>query len=316
MDDFPLISICIPAYKRADFLKRLLDSIRVQHYRNFEVIITDDSPDGQVQSLAAEYQDLPSLRYFRNPAALGTPENWNESIRQAKGGWIKIMHDDDWFADPGSLQVFAGSIQPAPGSPFIFCAYANHYLETGRIENVFVPPFRYARLRSSPASLLSSNIIGPPSVVLHRKNDLVLYDPQIRWLVDIDFYIRYLKTAQPVYISQVLVNVGIGRDQVTADCFGNKYVEIPENFHLLQKTGAGTLRNIMVYDAWWRLLRNLDIRSEADIRKAGYAGVIPAVIRSMVRWQKKIPGRLLGAGIFSKPSMLLHYICNYAKISN
>ena len=40
-----LISICIPAYKHPDFLKRLLDSISIQSFRDFEVIISDDSPD-------------------------------------------------------------------------------------------------------------------------------------------------------------------------------------------------------------------------------------------------------------------------------
>jgi glycosyltransferase involved in cell wall biosynthesis len=45
MDDFPLISICIPAYKRIEFLQRLFDSIAIQTYKGYEVIITDDSPD-------------------------------------------------------------------------------------------------------------------------------------------------------------------------------------------------------------------------------------------------------------------------------
>ncbi|MGZ5190970.1 MAG: glycosyltransferase family 2 protein, partial [Flavisolibacter sp.] len=36
----PFVSICIPAYKRPDFLIRLLDSIRVQTFKDFEVIVT------------------------------------------------------------------------------------------------------------------------------------------------------------------------------------------------------------------------------------------------------------------------------------
>ena len=44
--------------------------------------------------------------YYKNIKVLGTPENWNESIRKAKGAWIKLMHDDDWFANENSLQKF------------------------------------------------------------------------------------------------------------------------------------------------------------------------------------------------------------------
>ena len=51
MEAAPFISICIPAYQRTAFLKRLLDSIKIQTYSNYEVVITDDSPDFDVKEL-------------------------------------------------------------------------------------------------------------------------------------------------------------------------------------------------------------------------------------------------------------------------
>ena len=48
----PFISICIPAYKNVEFLKRLPDSIAVQSFKNFEVILSDDSPGKEVEQLA------------------------------------------------------------------------------------------------------------------------------------------------------------------------------------------------------------------------------------------------------------------------
>ena len=44
-----------------------------------------------------------------------------------------------------------------------------------------------------PEVLLAANRIGPPSVVIFKKDLNVLFDSRMRWLVDIDFYIRYLK---------------------------------------------------------------------------------------------------------------------------
>src|SRR5690349_12185678 len=118
MKESPLISVCIPAYKHIDFLKRLLDSLTVQSFRDFEVVITDDSPDDSVKNLSAQYLNILPLRYFRNPVALGTPENWNEGIRQAKGQWIKLIHDDDWLASEHSLKLFADAINDNPGARF------------------------------------------------------------------------------------------------------------------------------------------------------------------------------------------------------
>ena len=106
MGEDPFISICIPAFGRIDYLKRLLDSIYIQTYPHFEVVITDDSPGFEVKELAEQHPLRPKIRYFKNQATLGTPENWNEGIRKAKYDWIKIMHDDDWFSGPSSLRKF------------------------------------------------------------------------------------------------------------------------------------------------------------------------------------------------------------------
>ena len=51
MHESPLISICIPAYKRIDYLQKLLDSISIQTFKDYEVIVTDDSPDESVEIL-------------------------------------------------------------------------------------------------------------------------------------------------------------------------------------------------------------------------------------------------------------------------
>ena len=66
-----LISICIPAYKRVEFLHRVLDSVVIQQFQNFEVIVTDDSPDESVQTLCSEYSSKIPLTYYRKRAAVG-----------------------------------------------------------------------------------------------------------------------------------------------------------------------------------------------------------------------------------------------------
>ena len=310
-----LISICIPAYKHTGFLKRLLDSLIIQSFRDFEVIITDDSPDDSVKDLCAQYLPLLPLQYHRNIPALGTPENWNEGIRRARGKWIKLIHDDDWLADENSLQHFANAIAVHPNAAFFFCAYRNVWLQSGRREDVFVDSFRYKQMLKQPYSLFWGNVIGPPSVILHPNDKQFFYDKKLKWLVDMEFYIRYFKITKPVYIPEVLMNVGMGEHQVTQDCFRKREVEVPENFYLLNKVGISALKNMLVYDAWWRSMRNLEITDEKDIRMAGYNGPIHPVLLSMIRWQKKIPRVLLANGIFSKISMFVHYLlhCNKCK---
>jgi glycosyltransferase involved in cell wall biosynthesis len=302
-----LISICIPAYKRTDFLKRLLDSIAIQTYKGFEVIVTDDSPDNEVNELVKGYQGKYELHYFRNPKQLGTPENWNEAIRNAKGQWIKLMHDDDWFSNADSLQCFADATKTDPDKAFVFSAYENVFLDENRQEPVHVNSFRYKLLKKNPKTLLSSNIIGPPSVTMYRKMPSLDYDKNLKWLVDIDFYISFLRTEKTNYVDKILVNVGMGAEQVTKESFRVPAVEIPENFYLLQKIGVAAFKNIFVYDAWWRLIRNLGVRNVADIKESGYVGEIPPLIGKMIRFQRRIPLAVLKIGPLSKFFMMISF---------
>lgn len=165
----------------------------------------------------------------------------------------------------------------------------------------------------NPATLFSKNIVGPPSVILHRNSGHLKYDKSIKWVIDIDFYIRYFKTTVPVYIDEPLINVGLGSHQVTMDCVNQRKVEIPENFYLLNKLGVTELKNIMIYDAFWRLMRNLEIEKLSDITDSGYIGDIPHAIRNIVKVQSRLPKWMYKKGLASKISMALSYIFNFNK---
>jgi glycosyltransferase involved in cell wall biosynthesis len=315
MEKAVFISICIPAYKNVSFLRRLLDSIQIQSYRHFEVVVTDDSPDNEVFELCSSHTLKDSLRYFKNDKNLGTPENWNESLRRARGEWIKLMHDDDWFAVPEALMLFANAIRKHPEATFFFSAYANVYLERNSSEEVHISGKWQKYLEKDPKSLISSNRIGPPRVTIHRFRPGIFYDPTLKWLVDIDFYIRFLENNKAVFVPESLVKVGLGNEQVTQQVFRNPSVEIPENLYLLNKIGERSLKNIIVYDAYWRFIRNMNLRSVAEIRIAGYVKPVPAIISSMIRFQSFIPKAILKTGIFSKSFMFLHYLFNYSKLT-
>jgi glycosyltransferase involved in cell wall biosynthesis len=301
----PLISICIPAYKRPDSLKQLLDSIASQLYTDFEVVVTDDSPDSIVLELCEKYKGRFSLQYFKNQQTFGSPANWNEAVKKANGNWIKLMHDDDWFADKHSLQSFATAIASHPKSNFLFSAYGNINQLTGLKRNIRASRKKIRELLKNPEILVASNVIGPPSCTIYRKRNDMVFDTRLKWLVDLDFYIRYLGPEFPVYLDSVLIHIGVSGSQVTTRSFRNPFVEIPEQFLVLEKIGVGKLRKITLFDAWWRLIRNLGIINEYDIRRFGYAGDIPQSISTIIKFQATVPKNILRIGFFSKLLMLL-----------
>ena len=304
----PSISICVPAFKRVGYLQRLLDSISTQSFQDFEVIVTDDSPSGEVSTLCKQYANHFNLLYYKNEQPLGSPENWNQSIRMAKGTWIKLMHDDDWFSSNESLQIFANYIKTNPDVDFFFSAYKNVNEINGSTKKVVLNRINLNRLRHWPVALISDNLVGPPSVTCLRNDDGPFFDANLKWLVDIDFYMSYLEENEFFYIDQALVNIGLHQEQITQSSFHNLAVEIPENFYVLNKIGVDHLKNIVVFDAWWRLIRNLKITNVDTIRSSGYAGEIPGAIRKMINFQRDIPGFILSNGFASKTLMTVCFL--------
>ena len=310
MKEYSLISICIPAYKRVEFLQRLFDSILIQTFKNYEVIVTDDSPDDSVQLFIENYSGLPNVHYFKNSKTLGTPENWNQAIRNANGKWIKLMHDDDWFAHENSLRLFYEATKKNEEYLFFFSAHNN----VDGIKNLKTPVYLSSwgnfLLHQSALNLFKKNYIGNPSCTLIRKEINLFYDNKFKWIVDFEYYIRCLiKVKKCHYINKILVNVGINDTQVTNYTFKVAEVEIPENHILLEKMGFYILRNIFVYDYYWRLYRNLEIRSEADIQKF-YNKPLHPLLKQMINFQRKFPYAILRNGIFSKTLMIMSYCLN------
>ncbi len=303
----PKISICIPAYKHAEYLRVLLLSVKEQTYTNFEVVVSDDSPADEVELLCTEFADAFQLRYFRNKPAKGSPGNWNFAIAQAKGAWIKIMHDDDWFAGPDSLAIFAEATENCGDAGFIFSGYAN--VEKGKAAEPHIISAKDLRqLKRNPLHLFTGNHIGNPCTTLVKNDQAFWYDENLKWVVDFEFYLHALKTNSIYSIPQVLINVGIHSGQITKEVFRNRSVEIPENLYMLNKLGADVLGNVWVFDYYWRLFRNLDIRFFEEIYEHVPETALPKRIQEMLQFQLMLPLGLLRIGLFSKTCMYVCYL--------
>ena len=309
----PFISICIPAYKRPENVDRLLHSISIQTFKNYEIIIADDSPDNSIAPLLQKYSYLPIV-YYKNTPALGTPANWNFAISQAKGEWIKLIHDDDWLVSNKSLERFAA--ETTSGYKFIFSAYNNVFSDSNRVQPMYFPSSWQDRIINNPVTLLPRNVIGPPSVTLIHHSIQQRYDTNMKWRVDIDYYIRLLKEEKGfAYINEPLVNVGISSTQVTNYCIDQPEVELPEGLLLLQKYGVQPLKNIRVYDAWWRIIRNVGVRNIAQLQQYTPYNQWPTALLHMVQFQSHIPAGLLKVGVFSKLFMTLSYLFNRSHLN-
>ncbi len=285
------VSICIPTYNQTEFLKKNLESIRQQTYKNFEVIITDDSTNDavkkEVESFFASFSC--EYTYHKNEQGLGSPANWNKAISLAKGEYIKIMHHDDWFTNETSLGLFVNALESNSMADFAFSS-TSIYDVTGQTYSTNVPDSAFLmQLKNDPLVLFNCNKIGAPSATIYRNSTTTRFDEKMSYLVDIDFYIQILKqNPNYVFIHELLItNTSNYPHQVTSSSI-NKEVQIGEYCYLYNKLYDGKFPSkkyrIFFRDlfAWYKL------NSFNEIEAMGYEKPRPHWIFKWLSIQAKM----------------------------
>jgi glycosyltransferase involved in cell wall biosynthesis len=103
----PKISVIVPNYNHERFLRRRLNSIYGQSYKNFEVILLDDCSRDNSRSVldqyAAAYPDITGTIYNEKNSG-GAFRQWAKGIKAATGELVWIAESDD-FCDDNFLEV-------------------------------------------------------------------------------------------------------------------------------------------------------------------------------------------------------------------
>lgn len=93
---YPMVSVVMPTYNRADLLKRSIESVLNQTYRNFEFIIVDDgSTDESVALIKSYAQNDRRIKLLINDKNRGISYSRNRGNAAARGTYIMIMDSDD-----------------------------------------------------------------------------------------------------------------------------------------------------------------------------------------------------------------------------
>ncbi len=203
-----VLSICIPAYdangEAKGLFARNLDMLKKQTLKDFEIIVTDNSENNTVKNLCENplYQSL-HIKYFKNPRK-GIAVNTNEAIKRAGGKFIKILYMDDYLANENSLQDIIDNFK---GNWLV--TGCGHDKGDGKIKNIHFPKY-------NKNIYLGKNTIGSPSVITIKNEGLLLFDEDLTWLLDCDYYKRlYDKYGEPEILNKINVVIGLGKHQMT-----------------------------------------------------------------------------------------------------
>jgi glycosyltransferase involved in cell wall biosynthesis len=105
------VSITVPTYNQGPFIAECLESIRVQSYKNFEVIIQDSESKDDTQVICESYvrQDG-RFRYYREKDA-GQSDAINRGLNRSTGDLWTWVCSDDYYANPNAIEELVTSLQ-------------------------------------------------------------------------------------------------------------------------------------------------------------------------------------------------------------
>ena len=111
----PRVSVIIPTYNCDRFLPEAIDSVLMQTYQDYEIIVIDDGSTDQTCQVLEFYQN--KIRYFYQENQ-GSAVARNLGIKQAQGEFIAFLDADDFWILPEKLaeQVNCFEQQPSLGS--------------------------------------------------------------------------------------------------------------------------------------------------------------------------------------------------------
>ena len=97
--EYPLVTIAIPTYNRADsYLKQSLGSAVRQTYPEIEIIVSDNCSTDNTREVIESFND-PRIKYIRQDTNIGANGNMNYCVDQARGDYLLLLFDDDMIDD-------------------------------------------------------------------------------------------------------------------------------------------------------------------------------------------------------------------------
>lgn len=148
-NSFPKVSVIIPTYNRPQLIRRAINSVLNQTYRNIEIIIIDGSPNDETEKVIQSYLTDSRIRYFHKPDVhtntvkdrANIAKARNKAIKMSQGKYIAPLDDDDYWIDEQKLEKQVEFLEKHPD--YTLCAggvigiYKENPKEISKINTLF-----------------------------------------------------------------------------------------------------------------------------------------------------------------------------------
>jgi glycosyltransferase involved in cell wall biosynthesis len=222
----PLLSIVVPVYNSAPYIKETIQSLLGQTFTDFELIICDDASADNSLEIINDFSD-DRIHILRSASNKGQAYQLNTGIAAAKGKFVAIMHSDD-ICMPQRMEKQVSYLQQHASVGLVGCnvrligSWQQYYQESGGIWN-YPADFREARWR------ILFSVPVPHSGVMFRRMEWaalkLMYDQDMVPAEDYDLWSRAIQYMNMENIQEVLMQYRVHDYQISVRA-GDKEKEL------------------------------------------------------------------------------------------
>ncbi|MBN1294321.1 MAG: glycosyltransferase family 2 protein [Candidatus Latescibacteria bacterium] len=207
-----MVSIVTPLYNCEKFIAATIESVILQSYTDWEMLIVDDNSDDASADIVSDYAHKDGrIRLFHNKTNQGAGASRNIAIQAAKGEIIFFLDSDDiWL--PGKLE-----------KQISFMLTGNHLFTFTAIEkidengNLLKKQPEYPKARLTYKQALKYNPIGCLSAAYNCEMLGKVFMPQIRKRQDYALWLALLKKTDAHCLQQVLARYRVRKESISSN---------------------------------------------------------------------------------------------------
>ena len=228
----PLLSICIPAYNRPEWLRRAMCSIlttSIEKQSQIELIVSDDSTipacKQVVDELIVNWHG--QQHYCQNTPSLGMAGNWNHCIQIASGEYVLVLHDDDYLETAAPDKILQTLQQHSNASALLFGVNVVTSQQRIRKQQIFNSLQPLTPESALEKILTDSSFIRFPGMVLKKEifQTIGYFDKTIGGIADIKMWVRVCHECGLLCVPIVTANYTVHDQALTMEMFNPQIVK-------------------------------------------------------------------------------------------
>lgn len=180
----PLISVIVPVYNVESFLKRCIDSLLSQTYKNYEVLLIDDGSSDNSGNICDKYVEKDYRFQVFHKVNEGVSSARNLGLDKARGEWVCFVDSDDWVEEC-YLENFIEQLDESVD--LVLSSFWKHWENNNQIEAVILPSIEIFGNYNLVKWLENTSSVHNGFIWHRMFNKRVIDNNRIRFYEDVSF---------------------------------------------------------------------------------------------------------------------------------